>query len=51
VVDGGFTSRATDHRDPFDRMLVVQTRVEGLTVVTADKAITAYDVAILPATE
>ncbi|GAA3080761.1 type II toxin-antitoxin system VapC family toxin [Pseudonocardia yunnanensis] len=39
------------HRDPFDSMLVAQARVEGLTIVTADKAITPYDVAILPATE
>ncbi|GAA1209586.1 hypothetical protein GCM10009608_52250 [Pseudonocardia alaniniphila] len=38
-------------REPFDRMLVAQARVEGLTIVTADKAVTAYDVAILPATE
>jgi PIN domain nuclease of toxin-antitoxin system len=38
------------HRDPFDRMLVAQARVEGLTIVTADKAISAYDVPVLPAT-
>lgn len=38
------------HRDPFDRMLVAQARVEGLTLVTADRAMKAYDVQILPAT-
>ncbi|MFC5993581.1 type II toxin-antitoxin system VapC family toxin [Pseudonocardia hispaniensis] len=38
------------HKDPFDRMLVAQARVEGLTLVTADPALRAYDVAILPAT-
>lgn len=38
------------HRDPFDRMLIAQARVEGLTLVTADRAMSAYDVPILPAT-
>jgi PIN domain nuclease of toxin-antitoxin system len=37
------------HRDPFDRMLVAQARIEGLTLVTADPALDAYSVAILPA--
>ncbi len=32
------------HRDPFDRMLVAQARVEGLTLATADPEITRYDV-------
>jgi PIN domain nuclease of toxin-antitoxin system len=32
------------HRDPFDRMLVAQARIEGLTIVTRDAAIMAYDV-------
>ncbi len=35
------------HRDPFDRMLVAQARVEGLTVVTNDPWIRRYDVAVL----
>lgn len=30
------------HRDPFDRMLVAQAQVENLTLLTADKALTAY---------
>ena len=32
------------HRDPFDRILVAQAGVEGLTLVTADAALEPYDV-------
>jgi PIN domain nuclease of toxin-antitoxin system len=32
------------HRDPFDRMLVAQAIVEGLTLVTRDRAVAAYAV-------
>lgn len=32
------------HADPFDRMLVAQARVEGLTLVTYDPEIAPYDV-------
>jgi antitoxin (DNA-binding transcriptional repressor) of toxin-antitoxin stability system len=32
--------------DPFDRMLVAQAQCEGLTLVTADPKISAYDVPI-----
>lgn len=35
------------HRDPFDRMLIVQARHEGLTFVTADWELEPYDAAIL----
>ncbi len=35
------------HRDPFDRMLIAQARVEGLTLVTHDRGLAAYDVPIL----
>lgn len=35
------------HRDPFDRMIVAQAQCEGLTVVTADQKIAAYDVPVL----
>jgi len=35
------------HRDPFDRLLVAQSRVEGLTLVTTDPHIQAYDVSVL----
>ncbi len=37
------------HRDPFDRMLIAQAMVEGLTVVTRDRRFSAYPVAVLPA--
>ncbi|MHC1558601.1 type II toxin-antitoxin system VapC family toxin [Actinomycetospora sp. C-140] len=37
------------HRDPFDRMLVAQARQEGLTLVTADRRLEAYSVAVLRA--
>jgi PIN domain nuclease of toxin-antitoxin system len=30
------------HRDPFDRMLIAQARVENLVFLTADKAVRAY---------
>jgi PIN domain nuclease of toxin-antitoxin system len=36
------------HRDPFDRMLIAQARVEGLTMVTVDTAFAAYDIHTLP---
>jgi len=32
----------TIHKDPFDRMLVAQATVEGLTLVTSDPAIANY---------
>lgn len=35
------------HGDPFDRMLVAQARLEGLTLVTHDRALAAYDVSLL----
>lgn len=35
------------HRDPFDRMLVAQARAESLTLVTNDRRLREYDVAIL----
>jgi PIN domain nuclease of toxin-antitoxin system len=34
------------HRDPFDRLLIAQARSEGLTLVTRDRDIHRYDVAI-----
>lgn len=30
------------HKDPFDRILVVQARVEGLTLLTVDKMVAKY---------
>lgn len=35
------------HRDPFDRILVAQARVEELTLVTADAALEPYDVPVV----
>ncbi len=35
------------HRDPFDRMLVAQAMIEGLTLVTHDATLSQYDVPIL----
>jgi PIN domain nuclease of toxin-antitoxin system len=32
------------HRDPFDRILIAQARVEGLTFVTHDEVVTRYEV-------
>ncbi|MDR3689093.1 MAG: type II toxin-antitoxin system VapC family toxin [Fimbriimonas sp.] len=35
------------HDDPFDRMLIAQAIVEGLTIVTADPVIAQYPVSVL----
>ena len=32
------------HRDPFDRMLIAQARLENMTLLTADRAISKYEV-------
>ncbi len=37
------------HRDPFDRMLVAQARLEQLTIVTRDRHIARYDVEVMEA--
>jgi len=60
VTDSGFSElsvrfahaeRAADlprhHADPFDRMLVAQAQIEGLTLVTHDSSIWRYDVPVL----
>lgn len=36
------------HRDPFDRVLIAQAQVEGLTLVTRDPAFAPYEVTLLP---
>jgi PIN domain nuclease of toxin-antitoxin system len=36
------------HGDPFDRLLVAQAQGETATLVTADEALAAYDVPIMP---
>lgn len=35
------------HRDPFDRLLVAQAQIEGLTLATRDKWIEQYDVQVM----
>jgi PIN domain nuclease of toxin-antitoxin system len=35
------------HRDPIDRMLIAQARLEQMTLVTADKTIRSYPVSVL----
>ena len=37
-----------DHRDPFDRMLVAQARVEDLYLLTYDPLIRRYPIRVLP---
>ena len=36
------------HEDPFDRMLIAQAQIEGLTIVTRDPAFRMYEVSLLP---
>ncbi len=35
------------HRDPFDRLLIAQSQIERMPLMTADEAIAAYDVDII----
>ena len=35
------------HRDPFDRLLIAQARIDGLVIVTADRVFAAYGVPTL----
>jgi PIN domain nuclease of toxin-antitoxin system len=35
------------HRDPFDRLLVAQAQMGGITIVTRDENISKYDVPVL----
>ncbi|MBX3453481.1 type II toxin-antitoxin system VapC family toxin [Ferrovibrio sp.] len=37
------------HRDPFDRMLIAQARVENLTLASSDRQFRRYDVKVLSA--
>ena len=37
------------HRDPFDRMLVAQAAARGLTLLTGDRAFTAYEISLMDA--
>ena len=38
-----------NHADPFDRMLIAQAMLEGLTLVSVDRRFADYDIAFLPA--
>lgn len=44
------TSLQDLHHDPFDRILVAQARVEGLTLASADRRLSGCDIEILDAT-
>ena len=35
------------HRDPFDRMLIAQSQIEGMTLVSADSMFDRYDVSLI----
>ncbi len=35
------------HRDPFDRILIAQSRVEELTLISRDAVVSVYDVTVL----
>lgn len=37
------------HGDPFDRILIAQAQLEGMTIVTRDRRFVAYDVRVLAA--
>ena len=43
-------SMPNHHGDPFDRMLVAQAIVDGLTLVTSDRALRRYPVSLMSAT-
>ena len=45
----GVADPPVHHRDPFDRLLISQARSEGLTIVTADRHFTQYDVPTIDA--
>lgn len=40
---------ARHHRDPFDRLLVAQAQLEGVPLVTADRALDPLDVEVIRA--
>lgn len=45
-IDGAHAAAVIDlpplHRDPFDRLLVAQSRMEGITLLTADEQVARY---------
>ena len=41
---GSLTDRSnSEHKDPFDRMLIAQAKSENMLLVTHDKRLTVYD--------
>ena len=44
-----YASLPLHHRDPFDRLLIAQARLADLTIITRDRNIPLYDVAVHPA--
>lgn len=50
-IDDGLLAGALPlhHADPFDRMLVAQAQLRGLTIVTRDEALRLYGVSVLAA--
>ena len=43
----GVDALPTIHKDTFDRMLIAQTAVEGITLLTADNVVAEYPVAVV----
>jgi PIN domain nuclease of toxin-antitoxin system len=43
----GVSALPKHHADPFDRLLIAQAQLEGMTIVTADRAFKKYDVRTL----
>lgn len=42
-------SLPNEHHDPFDRMLIAQAQLDGLTMVTSDRAMHRYPISVLSA--
>lgn len=47
VHGAGLANLPLHHRDPWDRLLIVQAQTAGLKIVTSDKEFTNYDVEIV----
>jgi PIN domain nuclease of toxin-antitoxin system len=43
----GVASLAKHHADPFDRLLISQAKINGLTILTSDRVFLRYDVAAI----
>ncbi len=49
ILDFGKLPLHKNHKDPFDRILIAQARVENLTFITSDQKIWKYDLPLLKA--